>query len=129
MQNTLNLGARLLLSQLFIMAGLSKLGGGYQATQGYMEAMGVPGMLLPLVIALELGGGLILLLGWQTRLIALALAGFSLLSGALFHFDPSDNMQMIMFSKNLAIAGGLLLLSAYGGGRLSLDLRLQNLAK
>ncbi|MGC2166747.1 MAG: DoxX family protein, partial [Gallionella sp.] len=99
--------ARILASAIFVGAGISKLGAGYAGTQGYMASVGVPGELLPLVIALEIGAGLSLLLGFQTRLVAFLLAGFSIISGILFH-SGADQMQQIMFMKNLAIAGGLL---------------------
>ncbi|MBI5462147.1 MAG: DoxX family protein [Gammaproteobacteria bacterium] len=123
MDKTLNLVGRILMAQIFLLAGLNKITG-YAGTQGYMDAMGVPGMLLPLVIALEIGGGLALLLGWQTRWAGLALAGFSIVSAALFHANFTDQMQTIMFMKNLAMAGGLLMLSAYPvTGTWSLDAR------
>ena len=112
--------ARLMASAIFIGAGISKLGAGYAGTQGYMEAMGVPGALLPLVIALELGGGIALLLGFQTRLVALLLASFCIISGVIFH-SGADQMQQIMLMKNFAIAGGLLAFTLFGAGRLSLD--------
>lgn len=111
MEKYFNLVGRIMLSQLFLVAGLSKIGG-YAATQAYMESMGVPGMMLPLVIVLEVGGALALILGWQTRPAALALAGFSLVAAAIFHADFGDHMQKIQFMKNLAIAGGLLVLAA-----------------
>ena len=92
--------------------------------------MGVPGALLPLVIITELGGGIALLLGWQTRLVALGLAGFSFLSGILFHLLPSFGMEgmaaqgeMISFMKNLSIAGGMLMVVALGGGSYALENR------
>lgn len=116
------LAGRFLIGLMFVMAGWGKVGG-YEGTQGYMEAMGVPGALLPLVIALELAGGLALIAGWQTRLVALALAGFTLLAGILFHADFADRMQSILFMKNLAIAGGLLSIAAVGGGAWSVDMR------
>ena len=112
--------ARLMASAIFIGAGISKLGAGYAGTQGYMAAMGVPGALLPLVIALELGGGIALLLGFQTRLVALLLAGFCILTGLIFH-SSADQMQQIMLMKNFAIAGGLLAFTLFGAGRLSVD--------
>jgi putative oxidoreductase len=111
MEKYSNLAGRILLAQLFLVAGIGKVAA-YAGTQSYMEAMGVPGALLPLVIALEVGGALALILGWQTRLIALALAGFSLVSAAIFHADFGDQMQTILFMKNLAIAGGLLIVAA-----------------
>ena len=110
MEKYANLAARILVAQLFLLAGFSKITG-YSGTQSYMEAMGVPGVLLPLVILLEVGGGLALILGWQTRIISLALAGFTLLAAFIFHSNFADQMQMIMFMKNIAITGGLLAIS------------------
>lgn len=118
--SVLILAARVLMAAIFLTAGLSKLGAGYAGTQGYMQAMGVPGGLLPLVIALEIGGGLALVLGLQARLAALALAVFSVASGLLFH-GGADPTQQILFMKNLAMAGGLLAFVVFGAGRLSLD--------
>ena len=121
MEKYTNLAGRILLAQLFLMAGLSKITG-YAGTQGYMEAMGVPAALLPLVIALEVGGALALILGWQTRLTALALAGFSVVAAAIFHANLGDQMQMILFMKNFAIAGGLLVVASQNPAHsLSLD--------
>jgi putative oxidoreductase len=114
-QSILNAGTqltgRVLISAIFIMAGINKISG-YAATQGYMESMGVPGALLPLVILLEIGGGLAVLVGWQTRIAAFLLAGFTVLSALVFHASFSDQMQSILFMKNLAMAGGLLFLVA-----------------
>ena len=112
--------ARILLAHIFVLAGISKITA-YTGTQGYMEMMGVPGMLLPLVIILELGGGLAIVAGWQTRWVAYALAGFSVISALIFHSNLADQTQMIMFMKNFAIAGGLLLLAEHGPGAFSLD--------
>lgn len=116
-----DLAGRILIALIFITSGWSKIGG-YAATQGYMESMGVPGMLLPLVIVTELGGGVLIVLGLFTRYAALALAGFSILSGILFH-GGADQMQQIQLLKNLAMAGGFLFLVAHGAGRISLDRR------
>ncbi|MDJ0833903.1 MAG: DoxX family protein [Gammaproteobacteria bacterium] len=126
-QNLITSSGRVLLSIIFIMAGFSKIGG-YAGTQGYMESMGVPGMLLPLVILLELGGGLLLLAGWQTRIIAFLLAGFTLIAGLIFHTNFADQMQMILFMKNLAITGGLLFVVGFGPGQWSVDQRLAGAA-
>lgn len=114
--------ARMLLAAIFFMSGLSKIGA-YAGTQGYMESQGVPGMFLPLVIGAEIIGSVLIVIGWQARYAALALAGFSVVSALLFHFNFADQMQSIMFMKNLAIAGGLLLLYSRGAGELSLDAR------
>ena len=117
---SLALLSRVGLSLLFIISGWGKIAG-YAATQQYMEAMGVPGALLPWVIALELGGGLALLAGAFTRPIALAMAGFSLLAAALFHADLADANQAVAFWKNVAMAGGFLMLVAHGAGAFSVD--------
>jgi len=119
------LSGRVLMSVIFLAAGVGKVGA-YAGTEGYMESMGVPGALLPLVIVLEIGGGLALMLGWQTRVSAFLLAGFSVLSALIFHADFADQMQTIMFMKNLAIAGGLLTLVANGAGSWSIDARLRS---
>ena len=116
---------RILISMMFVTSGFSKISG-YTATQGYMEAMGVPGVILPLVIAVELLGGLAVMLGWHTRIAAFLLAGFSLLSAVLFHANFGDQMQMIMFMKNISIAGGFLMIVALGGGAYALDNRSKN---
>jgi len=120
LQNGLSLAGRILMSLIFIVAGFNKIGG-YEGTQGYMESVGVPGMLLPLVILLELGGGLLLLVGFKTRIIAFLLAGFSLLAAVIFHNNLADSMQSIQFMKNLALAGGFLYITAWGPGAWSLD--------
>ncbi|HEX4872786.1 MAG TPA: DoxX family protein [Nevskiaceae bacterium] len=113
---------RLLLASLFLIAGLGKLGQ-YEGTAGYMASVGLPAALLPAVIAFEVGAALLIILGWQTRLTALLLAGFSLLSALIFHSNLADPMQQVLFLKNVSIAGGLLLLVAHGGGAYSLDAR------
>ena len=124
--NTTSFTGRILLSAIFISAGVSKLGAGYAGTQAYMAMMGVPEMLLPLVIATEILGGVAILLGFYTRIAAFLLGGFTILAALLFHFNFADQMQSILFMKNVAIAGGLLSLVAHGGGYLSIDkLRLQ----
>jgi putative oxidoreductase len=119
------LSGRVLMSVIFLTAGFSKIGA-YASTQAYMESMGVAGGMLPVVIALEVGAGLAVLLGWQTRISALLLAGFSVLSALIFHADFGDHMQSILFMKNLAMAGGLLTLVANGPGSWSIDARLQS---
>ncbi len=120
MNNAIVLVARLLLAHIFLLAGLSKITG-YAGTQGYMESMGVPGALLPLVIALEVGGSLAVIVGFLTRWAALALAGFCLAAALIFHRNFSEEMQMIMFMKNFAMAGGFLLLYVQGAGAFSID--------
>jgi len=118
---------RILITFIFLYSGLGKISG-YAGTQGYMEAMGVPGALLPMVIAVEVLGGLAVLLGWHTRVAAFLLAGFSLLSALLFHANFADQGQMISFMKNVAIAGGFLMIVAQGGGAFALDNRSKSAA-
>lgn len=120
-QNVSSISGRVLLSAIFISAGVSKLGAGFEGTQAYMNAMGVNGSLLPLVIATEILAGIALLVGFGTRIAAFLLAGFTLLAAVVFHFDFTDQMQSILFMKNLAITGGLLTVFAYGAGDLSID--------
>lgn len=114
--------ARLFLAQIFLFSGIFKISG-YEGTQGYMEAMGVPGMLLPLVIVIEVGGGLAIVAGWQTKLVSIALAAFTVVAAVIFHNNFSDQMQMIMLMKNIAIAGGFILLAVHGAGGYGLDSR------
>ena len=123
MDKVIELAGRLLLGHIFLLAGINKISA-YQGTSGYMEAMGVPGMLLPLVIILEIGGGLALIIGLWTRWAALALAGFTVIAAILFHADFTDQTQMILFMKNWAITGGLLLVYVYGAGQISMDRKL-----
>ncbi len=124
MEKAATLTGRILLGHIFLLAGISKISG-YVATQGWMEAVGVSGALLPLVIALEIGGGLALILGFQARLAALGLAAFSIVSAMIFHANLSDQIQSIMFMKNFAIAGGLLYVAALGTGAWSVDAKIK----
>jgi len=116
------LGGRVLLAAIFLISGLGKIAG-YAGTAAYMASVGVPGVLLPLVIATEVLGAIAIIAGWQTRIAGFLLAGFTLLSAVIFHSNFADQIQMIMFLKNLAIAGGFLLLVARGAGAWSLDRR------
>jgi putative oxidoreductase len=116
------LAGRILLATLFLVSGFGKIEQ-YSATAGYMESMGVPGALLPLVIGLETLGAAAIMLGWKTRLVALLLAAFTLLSAVIFHGNISDPGQLVHFLKNLSIAGAFLLLMANGAGPLSIDRR------
>lgn len=116
------LGGRSLLASLFLLSGLTKMSA-YGATAAYMTAMGVSPALLPLVIATELLGSLAVIVGWNTRIAAFLLAGFTLIAGVIFHDNFGDQIQTIMFLKDVSIAGAFLLLVANGAGPLSLDHR------
>ncbi|MDB6102531.1 MAG: DoxX family protein [Gammaproteobacteria bacterium] len=122
LRSTTELFGRILLMSLFLLSGLGKIGA-YAATAGYMASAGVPGALLPLVIAVEVLGSIAIILGWRTRVFSLLLAGFTLATAVLFHNNFGDQMQMVMFLKNLSIAGAFLMLAANGAGALSLDAR------
>jgi putative oxidoreductase len=117
-----DLAGRTLLASLFVISGLGKLAA-YAGTAGYMASVGVPGALLPLVIALEVIGGLAIVAGYRTRIVASLLAAFSIASAVLFHSNLGDQIQQIMFLKNMAIAGGFILLAARGAGGWSIDNR------
>ncbi len=112
--------ARLLLGALFLMAGLGKLGDVAGFT-GYLTSGGLPAFLAWPSIIFEVALGLALVVGYQTRIMALLGAGFCVVAALLYHFQPADQMQMTMFLKNFAIAGGLLMLFSHGAGKLALD--------
>jgi putative oxidoreductase len=118
----LKLAGRVLLAVMFIQSGIGKIFG-YAGTAEHMTENGVPGILLPLVILTEAGGGLCVLLGLWTRYAAIALAGFCVLAALFFHSQPGDMMQMINFMKNITIAGGFLVLAGAGPGAYALDNR------
>ena len=115
-------GGRLLLAAIFLLSGFSKLADP-AGTIGYIQSVGLP---LPQLgaagaIAVELIGGALLVIGYQTRFAAAALAAFSLATALLFHAALGDQNQFIHFMKNVAVAGGLLQVVAFGAGRLSVD--------
>src|SRR5450432_2877085 len=109
---------RLLIAALFLLAGVHKFTD-TQAILHHMDVQHVPEYFLPLVITLEICAGLALLIGWQIRWAALALAGFCVATAVLFHMDFSQAVERTMFTKDLAIAGGLLVLasSRFAGGK------------
>ncbi|XOV81130.1 MAG: DoxX family protein [Aestuariibacter sp.] len=115
-----DLFARVALVALFFLAGTNKLQG-YEATAGWMESMGIPGALLPLVIFAEVGGAIAIVIGYQTRLAAFGLAIFSIVSALIFHNNLAEQVEFLMFFKNISIAGGFLVLAISGAKRWSLD--------
>jgi len=120
MNASLTLLGRFGLGLIFIISGWGKITG-YAGTQQFMEAMGVPGAVLPLVILLELGGGLAIASGLFTRWVALGMAAFSVATAAVFHANFADPAQAISFWKNVSMAGGFLVLAAHGAGAYSID--------
>ena len=129
LQNPLALVGRLLLALLFLPAGIMKIGG-FAGTAGYIGSKGLPLPELGAMIAIivEVGAGLALIAGFKTRVAALALAVFTLVATFVFHNFwgvPADQamMQQLMFYKNIAVVGGLLVLAAHGAGAWSVDAR------
>jgi putative oxidoreductase len=123
-QAVVALVGRVVLAAVFILSGLSKLGAASEI-QGYITSVGLPAPLLGYLIALvvEIGGGALLLVGYRTSLVAGVLAAFCVIAAILFHRELGDQNQLIHFMKNLAMAGGLLQIVAFGAGRISLDNR------
>jgi putative oxidoreductase len=117
-----HLAGRILLALIFVIAGIGKFNDP-AGTAGYMASVGLPGILLWPTIALEVLGGIAIIVGFQTRIVSYLLAAFTLLAAALFHNNFSDQMQMIMFLKDLSIAGGFLLLASSGATALAVDKR------
>lgn len=113
-----------MISAIFLLSGLSKIAAPAM-TIGYIQSVGLPApsVAFGLSVFVELAGGLALLLGYRTRAVAAVLALFSLVTAAVFHNALGDQNQFIHFFKNIAMAGGLLHVVAFGGGRISLDAR------
>ena len=127
--NAMALAGRVLLALVFLLSGIGKLRG-FDGTMAYISSVGLPlaGVLAALALALEIVAGVALILGYRTRWAALALAAFTLVAAFLFHNfwsmpEQAQVLQQIMFLKNLAIAGGLLMVAAYGPGAWSVDRR------
>jgi putative oxidoreductase len=120
--NVVELGGRAFLVSLFLISGLNKIGA-YEATTDYMNANGVPGALLPVVIGFEVLVAIAIVVGWKTRIAAFLLAGFMMLAGLIFHSNFADQTERLWFLNNVAITGGFLLLVANGAGAWSIDRR------
>lgn len=114
------LAARILIGALFLIAGLGKLGD-VAGFSGYLASGGLPAFLAWPSVIFEIVLGLALIAGFQTRVFALLGAAFCIVAAFLYHFNPADQMQMSIFLKNLAIAGGFLLLASVGAGRFAVD--------
>lgn len=114
------LAGRVLLASLFVIEAADKLWDMNGALR-YMAAHGLPALLLAPAIAVELGCGLAIILGWRTQVAAALLAGFCFLTAVIFHADLAQRSQQIQLEKDLALAGALLILAVRGAGRFSLD--------
>lgn len=123
-QASASLIGRVLLSAIFILSGFSKLAAPAMMV-GYISSVGLPlpQLALALAIVVEIGGGLALIAGYRTRTVAAVLAVFSVFTALAFHNALGDQNQFIHFFKNIAMAGGLLQIVAFGAGRFSLDAR------
>ena len=120
MNNILNLIGRILISSVFLISGFNKINQ-YDGTIEWMESFGVPGILIIPAIILEIIGSLMIIIGYKTRVIATLFSIFCITLAIIFHNDFSDQMQLVSFSKNLALAGGFLFLVVSGPGKISLD--------
>ncbi|NNA42875.1 DoxX family protein [Pseudomonas lactis] len=121
-QSLIMVASRVLMALLFILSGVGKIDNP-EAIRGYMEAMHLPAVLLWPSVVFEIGSGLLLIMGFKTRIVALLLAGYCIVTATIFHTQFSDQVQMAMFFKNVTMAGGFLLLAAVGAGGLSVDAR------
>ncbi len=124
MRNVTNLIGRILMVAIFLWGGLGKIRG-YADFEQYMQHLGLAAWMTPLVVLLELGGGIAVLLGFYTRVMALVLAAFCVAPAVLVHYHTQNEMQMINFMNHISMPGGFLLLAAYGAGKLSMDERLK----
>ena len=120
MNNILNLIGRILISSVFLISGFNKINQ-YDGTIEWMESFGVPGILIIPAILLEIIGSLMIIIGYKTRVIATLFSIFCITLAIIFHNDFSDQMQLVSFLKNLALAGGFLFLVVSGPGKISLD--------
>ena len=114
--------ARLLIAAIFWLSAIAQIQD-FAGTQGFMESKGIPGILLPVVIALEIAGSFDVIAGWKVRIFSFLLAGYTLLAALYFHNNWSDPMHYYSFLKNLGMVGGLLFLTVNGVGKFSLDAR------
>ena len=123
MTNIFDLLARILVSALFLINGIFKITN-YDGTVDWMEGYGVPGILIIPAIIIEILGPILIIIGYQTKITAAFLSLFCLATAVIFHNDFSNQMQLISFLKNIALAGGFLFLVVNGSKKFSLDNKL-----
>ena len=119
----LELVGRIFISLIFLLAGVRKIFN-YEGTIGYMESYGIPGYLLISAIVIEILFPLLVIIGYKTKFSAMILSLFAILLAIIFHTDFSNQMQLMSFLKNFAIAGGFLIIFVRGAGKYSIDQRL-----
>ena len=120
MTNILDLIGRILISALFLLNGIFKINN-YDGTIGWMESFGMPGILIIPAIILEIAGPILIIIGYKTKLAAGLLSLFCIATAVIFHNDFADQMQFTSFLKNIALAGGFLLIVVNGAKEFSLD--------
>ena len=120
MINFLDLLARVMISSIFLFSGVNKILN-YEGTVGWMEGFGIPGILLLPAIVIEIIFPLLLIFGYKSKIAAIGLMLFSLITAFIFHFDFSNQMQIIAFLKNVGLAGGLLFIIINGTKEFSLE--------
>jgi putative oxidoreductase len=122
--DTLAFIGRCLMAVLFLLSGLGKVVGP-TATIAWIASTGLPMPTVGYVVSIiiELGGGLLLILGWQTRALGAVLSVFAIATAFIFHRNVADQNQLFHFLKNIAVMGGLFQLMAFGAGNFSLDAR------
>jgi len=125
MINLIDLIGRILISVLFLLNGIFKISN-YDGTIGWMESYGMPGIFLFPAIILEIAGPVLVIIGYKTKLTAGLLSLFCVATAIIFHNDFTDQMQFTSFLKNIALAGGFLILFVNGAKSLSLDNKLKN---
>ena len=124
MNNFVDLIARILISAVFLISGINKINQ-YEGTVQWMESFGVPGILIIPAIILEVIGSILIIVGYQTRITATIFSIFCISLAFIFHNDFSNQMELVSFFKNLALAGGFLFLAINGSGKISLDKKLK----
>ena len=125
MTNILDLVARVFISLIFLLSGINKIGN-YEGTVGWMESLGMPGILLIPAIILEIAAPILIIVGYKVKISAALLGVFCVTTAIIFHSDFSDQMQFISFMKNIGLAGGFLFIVVNGAKDFSLDKKLGN---
>ena len=120
MINIIDLVGRILISALFLLNGIFKISN-YEGTIGWMESFGIPGMFIVPAIILEIAGPVLIVIGYKTKFAAGLLSLFCITTAFIFHNDFTDQMQFTSFLKNIALAGGFLILFVNGARGISLD--------
>ena len=120
MNNALDLLGRILISGIFLLSGFNKIGN-YEGTVGWMESFSLPGILLIPAIVLEIIAPILIIIGYKTKIAAATLSIFCIITALIFHNNLSDQMQLIAFMKNIALAGGFLFLVVNGAKGYCLD--------